>query len=673
MKRDFITVALMGALLALNSHTSASTINRSNGEGLVDDATWRIHSTSADHVTYVRRDGVGPLSDLLLGKVDCNKTSEESSTSTQRSSVVVPLAPSPIASTSLASSSWRGGRGSASSSSNWRQGITQTETREAAGNLQLRSGTSSSDIGGRRRTAVTGGSAVGSSGSAVGSSGSTLGGSVNLIGGSPVSGSLVTRGVIVDGYEGDHLWKVTHRTDDHITYTKRNASGSSWSQQGGGQSSSLSLSQGQGEQIGHQGQLTRFGIGSDSVLARVVKTDDEELTEESLLESQGPRRIGSHSTSELVHPYVKRVNVTEGVASSGLRRGSGAARRKQVKSISGSRGTRTGLGSSSSTGTGGSILALAPTTPSPDDTPPRVGEEINGWKVISKSGDHISWQRVGSIQTSSSSSSASVSIGSAGGQLSLRSLDSSSSVGVSERQGQRLGAVQGGSSRRSGAGGRSQIRGGAQLQLIPSAEGELVEGFPRLFNTYSKSFFSNNPNIENAGSIRTTLSNTENWKVGDELAGWKVISIDDQGLVWEKVSDVNRASWSSSSSRLTSTTSHILNEEDLLNGLGGQRGLRSGVEGANKLNRQGEEDDESLSANKNKGPLGTWYLDKETKNSVTWRRDGVPPELVFDMGQYPRVGDTDSLGQWKVESKSKEHITWTRLSAQPESAEDTSN
>jgi hypothetical protein len=50
-----------------------------------------------------------------------------------------------------------------------------------------------------------------------------------------------------DGYTGDHLWKVHHRTDDHITYTRRNSG---------------SVSQGQGQ----LGDLRRIGgSGSDSV------------------------------------------------------------------------------------------------------------------------------------------------------------------------------------------------------------------------------------------------------------------------------------------------------------------------------------------------------------------------------------------------------------------------
>lgn len=55
-----------------------------------------------------------------------------------------------------------------------------------------------------------------------------------------------------DGYEGDHNWVVSHRTDDHITYTRRDSSSSS---------------HGQGQ--GQPGELRRLGTGSDSVSDRM--------------------------------------------------------------------------------------------------------------------------------------------------------------------------------------------------------------------------------------------------------------------------------------------------------------------------------------------------------------------------------------------------------------------
>jgi len=100
---------------------------------------------------------------------------------------------------------------------------------------------------------------------------------------------------------------------------------------------------------------------------------------------------------------------------------------------------------------------------------------------------------------------------------------------------------------------------------------------------------------------------------------------------------------------------YILNEEDLLGEF--NKALKSGQGGDLE---DSAEDGDGLSY---KVPPGTWYLAKETKNKVTWKRDGVPDTVVFDKEAYPRVGDVDSVGQWKVESKSKEQITWVRINS----------
>jgi hypothetical protein len=435
---------------------------------------------------------------------------------------------------------------------------------------------------------------------------------------------------------------------------------------------------------------------------RVVQNegDNDELTEEGLLAGQGQnlrqRQHSGYPTSELVHPYVKKTNRTL----KSLRSGSGT--RKQVKSLnrkhsqngSGDRNGQAGEGPSAlaaGAATGGTTTSTAAVE---DDTPPRVGDEVNGWRVIAKNNDQISWERIGS--TSSSSSSSSSSSNSATGQgLALRSLDShsGSASGLATRSG-----LQGTNRQRSGAGWRTSITrtssitstsdSSAQRQLIPSAEGEVVEGFPRVFNTYSRALFGNESDIDSQATIRTSLTNTTNWNLGDELAGWRVIGKDYRGIIWEKITNktitfeqgtgengADGNQWGAGQDgegegSLEFGEGEIINEEDLLGGLN-SRDLKSGPGGdLDDLDNASGEDGNGLGY---KVPAGTWYLAKETKNSVTWRRDGVPETLVFNMDDYPRVGDTDSLGQWKVDSKAKDFITWVRISSLKDDSQEKAN
>jgi len=163
---------------------------------------------------------------------------------------------------------------------------------------------------------------------------------------------------------------------------------------------------------------------------------------------------------------------------------------------------------------------------------------------------------------------------------------------------------------------------------IPNYEGRLVDGFPKVFNTYSPSFFSDGKIYESGvGSIRTTLSNSANWNVGDELSGWRVVSKDARGLVWKKIEDnANNQEAASVSDSSSDSESNELVEEEL-------------------------EDDSH--------PPGVWYLSEETRDKITWKRDNVPADVVFDHLAYPRVGDTQA--EWRVVSKSREHITWERI------------
>lgn len=130
----------------------------------MDDATWKVGSESADHITYIRR----PAETTTEKDVDCNKTTTTPAPTTRRSS---------------------------------------------RSRLDVRSGVES----GRRMT-------------------------YNRVTAPP------TPKMNYDGYDGDHLWQVSHRTDDHITYTRRGSS------------------QGQGQ----TGELRRLGSGRDSVSIRLL-------------------------------------------------------------------------------------------------------------------------------------------------------------------------------------------------------------------------------------------------------------------------------------------------------------------------------------------------------------------------------------------------------------------
>jgi len=264
---------------------------------------------------------------------------------------------------------------------------------------------------------------------------------------------------------------------------------------------------------------------------------NEELTEEGLLAGRGQQQNlrsgasggsrGGYPTSELVHPYVKKTNKTLKALRSGSNGGSssGGSRREGLKSLnqSGARGGRRGL-------SGGSPAALTETASTTaatkeDDHPPRVGDEVNGWRVVAKTKESISWERIGSTSSSTSGGA-----GAAGLELkSLDSLSGSSSSTRSRGVNVRSRADRNRAEEDESAAWRAT---NAQRQLIPSAEGEVVEGFPRVFNTYSRSLFGNESDIENAGTIRTSLTNTTNWNVGDELAGWRVIGKDYRGIIW---------------------------------------------------------------------------------------------------------------------------------------------
>ncbi|XP_021944800.1 uncharacterized protein LOC110843162 [Folsomia candida] len=400
--------------------------------------------------------------------------------------------------------------------------------------------------------------------------------------------------------DGDHLWSISHRTDDQITYTRRGSSGHTQ---------------------GQPGELRRLGSGRDAVLARVVVPGKEdEYTEEALIEGvqpQGSRHTG-YPTNELVHPYVKKPAVS---ATSSSR---SSNRTKSLRTTS--RGGKRQLKSQTTSSTPPNI------EPSHEDHPPRVGEVVNGWVVISKSKDHISWERWGSTSSSSRQASSSASNAAAVANLQARNSQNEN----------RLRSLK---SLRSGSSAGRQVKT-QRNKLIPSAEGELIEGFPRIFNTYSRAFYVNERNVDEAGSIRTSLSDTSNWNVGDELAGWKVISKDHRGIVWQRMPLPQ-----------TSQNGNVLNEEDLLDELnkkkGGQNEEESSESDSSSESKSNEDD------NIYRGPPGTWYLSNETKNSITWSRDNTPADLVFEMNAFPRIGDTQS--GWKVRSKSRDHITWVRL------------
>lgn len=175
------------------------------------------------------------------------------------------------------------------------------------------------------------------------------------------------------------------------------------------------------------------------VLARVVVPGKEqEYTEEALVEGAQPglrRGSGGYPTNELVHPYVKKTKVPTSTSSRSNRTKSLKSGRRQSKSQSTS-GVSTH-----------------------EDHPPRIGEVVNGWVVVNKTKDSISWDRWGT--TSSSSSSSSSSNAAVIANLQVRNTQNEN----------RLRSLK---SSRSGVGSeRKNTRG---KQLIPNQEGKLVEG-----------------------------------------------------------------------------------------------------------------------------------------------------------------------------------------------------
>lgn len=139
------------------------------------------------------------------------------------------------------------------------------------------------------------------------------------------------------------------------------------------------------------------------------------------------------------------------------------------------------------------------------------------------------------------------------------------------------------------------------------------------------------------------------------MAGWVVISKDHRGIVWQRKPTPPTASPTTGGGQ----GRYVMNEEDLLEELNNKQ--RGDEDEESSESDSSSESESNEGDNIYRGPPGTWYMAKETKNSVTWKRDNTPEDVVFEMNAYPRIGDVQS--GWKVKSKSRGHISWARINS----------
>jgi len=530
---------------------------------------------------------------------------------------------------------------------------------------------------------------------------------------------------------GNYWWMVSHRTDNRITYTRRSNSTTETT-----------------TEKANAGQLRRLGHGQDSVVARVVNVGgDDLLTEENVL-SRGrlaqPYTGRKSTKSRISQPAATTTQATqtneekEGYPRIGEEHNGWLVVGKTKDQISWERvktegelelaadhssNLQSGSAQGEQTGLEESQQYISHNINDDDDvdgeedSPPRVGDVENGWRVIKKRKNHITWEKVeaggaslisrtltsGQNQLKSGTEQSQTQTSS---QFHVHEVESYPRVNdivegwrVVSKSNEHISWAKVGTENETNSQlnqkrpSNLQLRSGDRVhyrtpegaeRVFPRTRGGAASGeFPNEFETYSR---STNPNFPSetvvGGTVRT--SNSTSWNIGDELHGWKVIGKDYRGIIWEKIKNETETTpaptqrprlqvKSGDNLRRRGNNSRATGLNQVQNGdfvrylhPDGQERLypKSRDSDVNNLqinnNLEGSNIQTTQNSTTSTDPkrIG-WYLAKERRNLITWQKDDVEQNAVYNHNDFPQIGHEQS--GWKVSNKTRHHISWRRV------------